>query len=251
MSVIRVRKRDNPFVQIDRTVFEDDRISWKAKGMLGYLLSKPDNWQVYIADLENKSKDGRDAVRSGLKELEEAGYIRRTKKRNNKGRFEGWEYEVYETPVFSEIGKTEVGFSDFGLTDPSNKEISNKEVSNNKSLSIDEQEFFEETEMDKVSIEYQQKIGQINGDVALQLEHWRKEMGDELVIAAIHSAYERGKRSWSYIRGILKNWKAEGVSSLSDLEPKEKKKPARRGYVRANQTIDAIQAYIDSLGEEE
>ena len=76
-------------------------------------------------------------------------------------------------------------------------------------------------------------------------------MGDELVIAAIHSAYERGKRSWSYIRGILKNWKAEGVSSLSDLEPKEKKKPARRGYVRANQTIDAIQAYIDSLGEEE
>lgn len=104
---------------------------------------------------------------------------------------------------------------------------------------------------DEISLEYQQKIGQINGDIALQLNYWRNELGDELVKKAIDIAYEQGKRRWSYIRGILKNWKEEGVSSLSDLEPKEKKKPARRGCVRANQTIDAIQAYIDSLGEEE
>ncbi|MED5041081.1 DnaD domain protein [Geobacillus stearothermophilus] len=104
---------------------------------------------------------------------------------------------------------------------------------------------------DEISLEYQQKIGQINGDIAIQLEHWRNELGDELVKKAIDIAYEQGKRRWSYIRGILKNFKEDGITSLNDLAKQEKKKPARRGYVRANQTIDAIQAYIDSLGEEE
>ncbi|MED4978243.1 DnaD domain protein [Geobacillus stearothermophilus] len=104
---------------------------------------------------------------------------------------------------------------------------------------------------DEISLEYQQKIGQINGDIALQLDYWRNELGDELVKKAIDIAYEQGKRRWSYIRGILKNFKEDGITSLNDLDKQEKKKPARRGYVRANQTIDAIQAYIDSLGEEE
>ncbi|AKM19831.1 Replication initiation and membrane attachment [Geobacillus sp. 12AMOR1] len=104
---------------------------------------------------------------------------------------------------------------------------------------------------DEISLEYQQKIGQINGDIALQLNYWRNELGDELVKKAIDIAYEQGKRRWSYIRGILKNFKEDGITSLTDLEKQEKKKTARRGYVRANQTIDAIQAYIDSLGEEE
>ncbi|WP_318549346.1 DnaD domain protein [Geobacillus thermoleovorans] len=229
MSVIRVRKRDNPFVQIDRAVFEDERISWKAKGMLGYLLSKPDNWQVYIADLENKSKDGRDAVRSGLKELEETGYIRRTKKRNNKGRFEGWEYEVYETPVFSEIGKTEVGFSDFGLTDPSNKEISNKEVSN-KEIDDDKPNPFKE---------YEQAFGHLPPSI-LQHEFSQIISGGQfqepeaILCEVIKRARERMPRNPAkYISSILKNleymglFTMEAVREYNELHDRKTKRVGR------------------------
>lgn len=40
MSIVRINKRDNPYVQIDHRVLEDTRLSWKAKGLLAYLLSK-------------------------------------------------------------------------------------------------------------------------------------------------------------------------------------------------------------------
>ncbi|WP_061567271.1 DnaD domain-containing protein [Geobacillus stearothermophilus] len=116
------------------------------------------------------------------------------------------------------------------------------------SLSIEKSSFFENNEVDKVSIEYQQKIGQINGDIAIQLEHWRNELGDELVKKAIDIAYEQGKRRWSYIRGILKNFKEDGITSLNDLEKQEKKKLARRGRAVA-QKMAAFDAYINSLEE--
>lgn len=126
-------------------------------------------------------------------------------------------------------------------------EITTEITTNNKSLSIDEQEFFEETEMDKVSIEYQQKIGQINGDIAIQLEHWRNELGDELVKKAIDIAYEQGKRRWSYIRGILKNFKEDGITSLTNLEAQEKKKSAPR---RPDKMVEAYRKYIEQLKED-
>ncbi|BBW99042.1 DnaD domain-containing protein [Geobacillus subterraneus] len=101
---------------------------------------------------------------------------------------------------------------------------------------------------DEISLEYQQKIGQINGDIAIQLEHWRNELGDELVKKAIDIAYEQGKRRWSYIRGILKNFKEDGITSPNDLDKQEKKKPARRGRAVA-QKMAAFDAYINSLEE--
>lgn len=130
MSIIRTIKRDNPFVQIDKTVFEDNRLSWKAKGLIGYLLSKPDDWQTYVKDLEKRSKDGKDSVNSGLEELEQYGYLVREKKRN-KGRFDGWEYHIYETPQRkNRAGLSENGKSENGKSATSNNELTNTELTN-------------------------------------------------------------------------------------------------------------------------
>ena len=61
-EVIRVRKRPNNFVMIDKTFLEDERLSFKAKGILAYLLSKPDNWKVIVGNLVKYSNDGKSAV---------------------------------------------------------------------------------------------------------------------------------------------------------------------------------------------
>ena len=105
MTTFRTRKRDNPFVQIDKTCLEDSRLSWKARGILVYLLSKPDGWQVRIVDLINKSPEGITAVKSAIKELEAVGYMKRTRIHRD-GRLD-WETEVYETPQAKEVQSVE------------------------------------------------------------------------------------------------------------------------------------------------
>ena len=98
MSIIRVAQRVNPFAQIDRRVFEDPRLSWKAKGLLGYLLSRPPGWKVRVPDLVKRSRDGREAVYSALSELIAAGYAERIQTRAC-GRFATFDYVIHEVPL--------------------------------------------------------------------------------------------------------------------------------------------------------
>ena len=71
--IIRTPNR-NRYTIISKVPLEDGRLSWKARGLLSYLLSKPDNWTVVVAHLVKEAPDGRDSVRAGLRELEDAGY---------------------------------------------------------------------------------------------------------------------------------------------------------------------------------
>lgn len=75
MSIVRVHKKENPYVIIDKTGVSDTRLSWKARGLLCYLLSKPDGWKLNVEHLANHGPDGERATRSGLKELERFGYL--------------------------------------------------------------------------------------------------------------------------------------------------------------------------------
>ena len=98
-SYIRKAVKKNKFVTINNRVFQDDRLSWKAKGLMGYILSRPEDWRVLVSDLVKRGKDGADAVRSGLKELEEFGYMSLRPIRDDKGRISYWERVVYEEPT--------------------------------------------------------------------------------------------------------------------------------------------------------
>lgn len=96
MAIIRVKKdKDNPYVMINKTPLNDDCLSWKAKGLLSYLLSLPDDWAINIEDLKKRSKDGKDGTTAGIKELMKAGYITRDRKRIE-GKFKGYDYTVHE-----------------------------------------------------------------------------------------------------------------------------------------------------------
>jgi hypothetical protein len=70
----RITKRDNPFAQIDKRMLGDYRLSWRAKGILSYLLSKPDNWIVRSEEIQSRATEGRDAIRAAMKELAKFGY---------------------------------------------------------------------------------------------------------------------------------------------------------------------------------
>jgi len=98
-TIIRVRKHKSDFVVIDKRPLNNAKLSWKAKGLLSYLLSKPPDWTIYLSDLKKRAKDGRDSTSAGLKELTKAGHLTKNKLRDEKGRFKGWEMIVYEIPL--------------------------------------------------------------------------------------------------------------------------------------------------------
>lgn len=104
--IIRVVKRDHPYVMIDKTALEDPRLSFRAKGLHAYLLSKPDDWTPNREQLASVSKEGRDAVEIALKELKTCGYFERKRERCADGTFQfvGIVYEVCRSTTDGKSG---------------------------------------------------------------------------------------------------------------------------------------------------
>lgn len=103
-TIVRSPKdRTHPYATLDNRLIEDPALSWKAKGLVAYLLSRPDGWEIRAADLVKRSADGETAVRSGLKELETRGYlVRRALRDPRTGHFTGYQLTVYECPQSSD-----------------------------------------------------------------------------------------------------------------------------------------------------
>lgn len=78
------------FVMIANEALENADLTWRARGVLAYLLSRPEGWSTSaerLAAMSPKGKEGRDAMRAVLNELEAAGYIRREKTQDSRGRW--------------------------------------------------------------------------------------------------------------------------------------------------------------------
>ena len=97
-NIIRVSKdSENPYVMMNKLFLSETKLSWKAKGVLSYLLSKPDDWKVIIESLIKQSTDGECSTRSALKELKEFNYLQRYPVFIDKV-IDHWESVVYEMP---------------------------------------------------------------------------------------------------------------------------------------------------------
>ena len=115
-TIFRVAKNpNNPYVMIDKRISEDSRLSWKAKGIMLYLLSRPNDWAINLVDVEKQSTDGRDSVQSGVNELIALGYLERLQNRKG-GKFGGVEYIVHEEPIATATGKAVSGSNDKAFT---------------------------------------------------------------------------------------------------------------------------------------
>ena len=104
MSIRRGPRPDTRFYTVSKDLSEDTSLSWAARGMLIFLLGKPDNWEVSVEHLIKQTKgsskpSGRDAVRGIIKELIDAGYMQADIRRQQGGTFNGMDYVVHELPV--------------------------------------------------------------------------------------------------------------------------------------------------------
>lgn len=128
-----------PFTQIFNSTIQDPLLSWEAKGLLSYLLSLPDDWELKVSQLINhyqgkKRGNGRDGIRTILVELKEKGYVQFERKRTEEGKFE-CKYLVYPVPQ-SEFQKMFPQPAQPAQVQPApvkpvvNKETNNKKINN-------------------------------------------------------------------------------------------------------------------------
>ena len=242
-GAFRNKKRENPFVQIDKNMISDEKISWKAKGILAYLLSKPDGWVTYATDIEKRSTDGRDAVHSGIKELIAAGYMERKQVRD-KGQFKGYEYSVYEYPIvvdstengFPVIGKPENGETGNGKSENgkpatsnnnlSNNNLSNNDLSNNDLNNNNVDNAQVENEQIETPFQFYEKngFGILTPHVGEKIGSWIDDTNEELVIHALKMSVEIGVPRWKYAEAILRDWHNKKFSSVEQVNAAEKKR---------------------------
>ena len=104
MNTYRVCKDPiNPYVMINKLLINNPGLSLKAKGLMAYLLSKPDKWQVREKDLVKSSTDGKASIRSALRELQSKGYITKSQARTTKGTYRPVVYDIFEYPQTNQV----------------------------------------------------------------------------------------------------------------------------------------------------
>ena len=121
------------FTSLPNEVANNPNLSFKAKGILWYLLSKPEDWKTYIKEIVKNGKEGLDAVRTGVNELIKLGYIVRTQERE-RGIIRDWVYYVYATP--GNVVKPTLS-PELGYPEVDKPEVDNPTILNTDSTKID------------------------------------------------------------------------------------------------------------------
>ena len=83
---------------VPATVLENPDLSLRAKGLFAFLQSKPDGWRFSIERISRVTKEGREAIRGAIRELEEAGFLIRIPTKDKEGKFKGYDYILVENP---------------------------------------------------------------------------------------------------------------------------------------------------------
>jgi hypothetical protein len=135
MIVRKKRKSDN-FTVLENTTINAN-LSWASRGLLVYLLSKPENWQISVNQLMKVTegtakKTGRDGLYAMIDELVSLGFIERGERiRNKRGQLAGFSYTVFEAPSTPEPYTGEPTTANPHLI----KNITNKRINNTKAVS--------------------------------------------------------------------------------------------------------------------
>ncbi|AKE18026.1 MULTISPECIES: DnaD domain protein [Bacillus] len=220
MGIIRVKK-DSNYSVINNTGLKDERLSWKAKGILAYALTLPDDWTFHISELARHAKDGEDSLRTGFKELKELGYVKRYPVRDgNTKKITRWDTEIYETP---QRNMPQMENQDVVKPYEENQKLLNtNRLNTNKRNNNDDMDKLESrvfiNERVKVSCNFIKGMGIPLSEIAIaELGSFCNLFSGELIQHAINKAVDENAPRWNYIKAILRNWKEQEVKTLVDV----------------------------------
>ena len=123
---MRIKKQyQKGFTTVDNLVLNDTNLSWKAKGLFVYLWSQSDEWDFYESEVVKHSTDKIASLKSGLKELEQQGYLKRQRKRDDKGHLKENEWILSDNPMLENPMLDNPMLGNHTLTNTNNNNINN------------------------------------------------------------------------------------------------------------------------------
>lgn len=246
--ILRKARLENNYTRLPNEMLRNATLSWKARGLLCYLLSLPDDWTVNLKHLTTQAPDGRDSLLTGIAELRKAGYIKLQEVRSTQGKFAGVEYYVYDIPQepdenietapdndneeLTVNGLSVYGKTAHGKSAPTKYLVKEELINTNQLLlEADEKNSENQNEIAKVFKSYEAEIGfltpYIRNDIVSFLD---ESVSPDWIVAAIEEASRSNIRNWKYIAAIIKRWQVEGFQTQKS---KQQDKSKRRGKPQA------------------
>jgi hypothetical protein len=217
MTTIRVKK-DARYFSASNEPFNDKRLSWEARGLMGYLLSKPNNWQIRIADLEKQGPAGNHKIRRMLAELRQYGYMNRIRITNDNKTFD-WMTDVYESPSQNPKPSTQIQKASGGKsTSGSSTRGKPHNIVKTDGASTDsdiDSEIFKALE---------ELTGGLNTNTPRFVDTWKEKHPVERIMEAIALAKTTGRKPVQYVDSILVGWEANGYPKTREQRVQDARK---------------------------
>lgn len=243
MGKIKHSRKSN-FTTIDNTVIKDNSLTWKARGIFNYLWSMPEDWDFYMTEVVNHSIDGMTALKSGIKELEEHGYLRRTRIHGDGGKIESMLWELSDTAEFNGTTKqsdnstirqkTNLMGTEPLLNKNNTKEKNtlNKDNINSSSStrdSLDTNTKYIDSKSNNAFELYQIHVGMLSGAQTPIFIDYVQTLGDEVVQFAINLMLDQTSRpNFKYLQKILMKYENLNVRSVDEAKKIESQRQNRR-----------------------
>ncbi len=233
MGVIRVEHNAN-YTTMSNYHLRDERLSLRAIGLMSKMLSLPEDWDYTVKGLAAIVKEGRDAVRKALMELEAAGYLVREQGRSAGGNFAANDYTLYEEPQASPLTEkpsTVKPSADLpsSVNPPQLNNLNNKETKEPRHAPAAAAKW--EPDM----FERFWKAYPCHKDKVSARREWDKLKPDRELMQVMSAALARAKTSDTWQRGIGIPYACRWLSHRrwedmpdSDLEPLVEEAPERR-----------------------
>lgn len=191
MAVYRVEKNKD-FTVMSNHHLRNKNLSLKVRGLLGTMLSNKDDWVYSLSHLADQCKEGISAVRSGLVELEEAGYVVRKQRRDKNGKFVDVEYIIYENPIL-ENPISENRISDKSISE--NETVINTIERNTKEIITNDNKYQsnlipEDSELDYDDLFPTEDEDKDEMDDIYSCDFWLKRIHQQIEYESLKVAYE-------------------------------------------------------------
>ncbi len=256
MAIIKTRKTSE-YTQIHNGAAQDPELSAKAKGVLLYIMSLPDDWTLYKTELHNHFKDGRDAIKKGFDELIEHGYAMQREIRNEKGHFV-FEYMVSDKKfTVDEIAEytTVSPVTEKPLRKNRNgKPVTTKEIQQKKQYKKNTSKYVGTSSANPVFDFYKENY-ELTGYAKKKLTEMVEQFGEEITTEAIKRAVlGEAKKPIAYVSATLRKWIAGGVKTIEDInryEETHKKKKSIPSLKKSDRLPTVVEQQLKGLGKKQ
>lgn len=219
---MRIKKQyQKGFTTVDNLVLNDTNLSWKAKGLFVYLWSQSDEWDFYETEVVKHSIDGIASLKAGLKELETTGYLKRQRKRDNKGHLKENEWILSDNPMLENPMLDNPTYEKRILDNRTLTNTNNNNTNYNNKLTTTTTG---PTEIGSIYEFWESNVGSLSPylyeEIQAIYDDWKEvsKQPKEMILESIKMALDKGVRNISYIKTILKRWYDNRIYSIEDLK---------------------------------